>query len=209
MKRPKLTSLPCHEHGSPWHIRDLQHRLSPPQQCRLPWGPPWNIAEATIIVGNDCQINKTLVILSIISPNKNRDIVWGTPYKKASVLFIQISKWFVCASFTRHPVGTPVPSQSQQKTPLNYGESAHFKTTGVFSGCRIIGVKMRFRELWNKHIRWLFFLEGLSHKVQKKMTDSTSVGKLRFCDKIVENQQFWWVSTPASSLKVLPDCWGP
>ena len=32
-------------------------------------------------------------------------------------------------------------------------------------------MKMRFRELWNKHIRWIsltVFLEGLNHKVHKK-----------------------------------------
>ena len=44
------------------------------------------------------------------------------------------------ASLPAHFVGTPVPSQSQRKTPLNYGESAGFwGDTEMFSGCRIIG----------------------------------------------------------------------
>ena len=44
------------------------------------------------------------------------------------------------ASLPARFVGTPVPSQSQRKTPLNYGESAGFRgDTEMFSGCRIIG----------------------------------------------------------------------
>ena len=90
-----------------------------------------DIAEATIIVGN-LEINETLVILSIISPNKNRDIqiLFEAHLTKKLLSFLSKFPNDLSVLPSRHPAGTPVPSQSQQKTPLNYGESAHFKTTG-------------------------------------------------------------------------------